>query len=361
MTTVRLGMRRLGTAAAAGALLATASASGAAAAATSGAAAAPATDEVPILGQAFTMGTEEAGPPAVVTVHGVRRTEGATILYWSLGVPVDSPVDNALSFLGPDTSSFYGGNVGPKMGDAALTDVAGGRIYRPLIPSGKFEACACSRNSSLLNLEPGQVSVMWTAVTPVPDDVPTVDVTVAEQLIPDIPVEDGLLLPVAAEQDVVVVGMGWPEVDMALVATATPQDPGFYPLVGRVSDLERTVTTSRGEVSLASDVLFAKDSATLTGQGAATVTAAAAQIKDSETGKALTVTGHADSDGADAYNLALSERRAKAVAAALTKALGPGYTVTTVGKGETQPIASNATPAGKAKNRRVSITYTQGQ
>ena len=355
MSTVRAALRRLGAATAAGALLAAASPSPSAAAATATA------DDVPILGQAFTMGTEKAGPPAVVTVHGVRRIEGATILYWSLGVPADSTVGNAMSFLGPSTSSFYQGNVGPTMGDAALTDVAGARVFRPLATTEKFAPCVCSGVSSLVKLKPGQAAVMWTAVAPLPDDVTTVDVTVAEQLVPDIPVEEGLLLPVAADQDPVIVGMGWPQVDMALVASATPQDPAFYPLVGRVSDLERTVTTSRGEVSLASDVLFAKNSATLSGRGASTVAAAATQIKDSDAGTALTVTGHADSDASDAYNLALSERRAKAVAAALTKALGSGYTITAVGKGETEPIASNATSAGKAKNRRVSITYTEGQ
>lgn len=354
MSTIRVAMRRLGAATAAGALLATGLPSASAPAATTA-------EDIPILGQAFTLGTVKAGPPAVVTVHGVRRIEGATILYWSLGVPADSPMDNAMSFLGPETSSFYQGNVGPRLGDAALTDVSGARVFRPLVPTEKFAPCACSSNSALLNLKPGQASVMWTALAPLPEGVTTVDVTVAEQVVPDIPVDDGLLLPVAAEQDPVILGMGWPEVDMGLVATATPQDPAFYPLVGRVSDLERTVTTSQGEVSLASDVLFAKNSATLTAKGVATVATAAAKIKDSEAGTALTVTGHADSDAADDYNLALSERRAKAVAAALTKALGSGYSITTVGKGETEPIASNATPAGKAKNRRVSITYTEGQ
>ncbi|GAA4394703.1 hypothetical protein GCM10023153_16030 [Ornithinibacter aureus] len=355
MTTIRSSLRSIGAATAVGAVLLVGMPAGSSAAGTSAA------DEVPILGQAFTMGTVQSGPPAVVTVHGVRRVEGATILYWSLGVPVDSPVDNELSFLGPATSSFYAGNVGPTMGDAALTDVTGAQVYRPLVTTEKFAPCACSPVSSLLKVKPGQASVMWTALAPLPEGVTTVDVTVAEQVVPDVTVEEGLLLPVASEQEPVIVGMGWPEVDMNLVGTSTPQDPESYSLVGRVSDLERAVTTSQGEVSLASDVLFAKNSATLTAKGVATVAKAAAQIKASEAGTALTVTGHADSDDSEDYNQALSERRAKAVAAALTKELGSGYSITAVGKGETQPIASNATAAGKAKNRRVSITYTEGQ
>lgn len=96
-------------------------------------------------------------------------------------------------------------------------------------------------------------------------------------------------------------------------------------------------------MSLAADVLFAKDSATLTVEGTKTVADAAAQLKATETGKALTVTGHADSDCSDSYNQELSQRRATAVATALTEILGGGYTFTAVGKVETEPIASNAT------------------
>ena len=108
------GSAQAGTATAVGALLATASASGAAAA--------PSADDIPILGQAFTLGVVKAGPPAVVTVHGVRRIEGATILYWSLGVPTDSPASHGSSFLGPVSTAFYNQPIGPATGDAALTD-----------------------------------------------------------------------------------------------------------------------------------------------------------------------------------------------------------------------------------------------
>ncbi len=69
------------------------------------------------------------------------------------------------------------------------------------------------------------------------------------------------------------------------------------------------------------------------------------------------VAGHTDSDGTDAYNQGLSERRAIAVSSYLkTRAQLMADRFIEVGAGETRPIASNATPAGKAQNRRVEIT-----
>ncbi|MEO8309351.1 MAG: OmpA family protein, partial [Pseudomonadota bacterium] len=65
-----------------------------------------------------------------------------------------------------------------------------------------------------------------------------------------------------------------------------------------------------------------------------------------------TIVGHTDNVGSDAYNQALSERRAKAVAAYLeSKGVAPGRIMAS-GAGESQPVADNATPEGKAQNRR---------
>ena len=69
----------------------------------------------------------------------------------------------------------------------------------------------------------------------------------------------------------------------------------------------------------------------------------------------IDVYGHTDSDGADAYNQTLSERRAQSVADYLTSHGVQSARIATRGFGETQPIASNATPEGKASNRRVEI------
>jgi len=69
----------------------------------------------------------------------------------------------------------------------------------------------------------------------------------------------------------------------------------------------------------------------------------------------LTVVGHTDSTGTQAYNQRLSERRALAVAQYLEGKGVNGMRLATAGKGETQPVASNATEAGRTANRRVEI------
>lgn len=69
----------------------------------------------------------------------------------------------------------------------------------------------------------------------------------------------------------------------------------------------------------------------------------------------IDVLGHTDSDGSDAYNQTLSERRAQAVANYLVGHGVQSARIATRGFGETQPIASNATEDGKAQNRRVEI------
>jgi outer membrane protein OmpA-like peptidoglycan-associated protein len=64
--------------------------------------------------------------------------------------------------------------------------------------------------------------------------------------------------------------------------------------------------------------------------------------------------GHTDSNGADAYNLKLSQQRADAVRDYLVQNAGvpPGQLIAR-GYGETMPVESNTTPDGRANNRRV--------
>ena len=65
--------------------------------------------------------------------------------------------------------------------------------------------------------------------------------------------------------------------------------------------------------------------------------------------------GHTDWIGTDKYNQKLSERRANAVKAYLVSKGVPAEKIFTEGKGKKQPIASNKTREGRAKNRRVEV------
>lgn len=68
----------------------------------------------------------------------------------------------------------------------------------------------------------------------------------------------------------------------------------------------------------------------------------------------ILIVGHTDSDGSDAANLVLSQKRAASVKRALVNEFGiDGNRLTTDGKGESMPLNKNATPAEKAQNRRV--------
>ena len=70
----------------------------------------------------------------------------------------------------------------------------------------------------------------------------------------------------------------------------------------------------------------------------------------------VTVAGHTDSSGADDYNMRLSQQRAQTVATYLNNNGVVTERLAAVGYGETQPVASNDTAEGKARNRRVEIT-----
>ncbi|HET6569060.1 MAG TPA: OmpA family protein [Rhodothermales bacterium] len=69
----------------------------------------------------------------------------------------------------------------------------------------------------------------------------------------------------------------------------------------------------------------------------------------------LVIVGHTDSVGSDSYNQSLSERRAQSAADyLLSQGVAPSR-ISTVGRGESEPVASNETAAGRAQNRRVVI------
>ena len=107
-------------------------------------------------------------------------------------------------------------------------------------------------------------------------------------------------------------------------------------------------------VNMPQDVLFAVDSATLRPDLTRDLqTVAASLLKYPNT--SVEVIGHTDNTGAAAYNMDLSQRRAVSVASVLASNGVPSSRISSLGRGEDQPIASNLTEQGRAQNRRVEI------
>ena len=146
--------------------------------------------------------------------------------------------------------------------------------------------------------------------------------------------------------------------DPVLTATGT-SPPNVKPVLCTADGPGRAAGTKRTVIRLPGDVLFAFGSAELTPAAREAIAAVDDEIGGG-TGT-VTIEGHTDAIGSDADNQALSERRAAAVRGALEAALGSGYQYTSVGFGETRPMAPNAKPDGsddpdgRALNRRVEI------
>ena len=102
------------------------------------------------------------------------------------------------------------------------------------------------------------------------------------------------------------------------------------------------------------DVSFATNQASIDPRFYATLDDVAAVLNRYDQ-SVVDIIGHADSDGAEDYNLDLSRRRASSVAQYLVSRNVLPDRLYVDGRGESAPIASNATAEGKAMNRRVEI------
>jgi outer membrane protein OmpA-like peptidoglycan-associated protein len=118
-----------------------------------------------------------------------------------------------------------------------------------------------------------------------------------------------------------------------------------------------TRETARGLIVNLSDVLFDTASSNLK-PGAREKLARVAGILASHPDLHLEIDGHTDSVGGEDYNQRLSERRAESVRAYLVEQKVPPAAVGTAGFGESRPVATNGTAAGRQQNRRVEIVVT---
>ncbi len=108
------------------------------------------------------------------------------------------------------------------------------------------------------------------------------------------------------------------------------------------------------KVTYAADAFFDFDKAVVKPAGKAKLDDLIAKVKGINL-EVIIAVGHTDSIGSDTYNQKLSVRRAEAVKAYLVSKGIEKNRIYTEGKGEKQPVASNQTKEGRAKNRRVEI------
>ncbi|OWS71181.1 outer membrane protein OmpA [Polynucleobacter campilacus] len=111
---------------------------------------------------------------------------------------------------------------------------------------------------------------------------------------------------------------------------------------------------SQSKITLQADTLYDFDKASLKPEGMATLDKIARDLSKIKL-EVIIAVGNTDSVGTDAYNMALGQRRAQSVKAYLTSKGVDGSRIYTESKGKSNPVASNATAEGRAKNRRTDI------
>jgi outer membrane protein OmpA-like peptidoglycan-associated protein len=351
------------------ALSAPSSATGAASSASSAgrAATGPVTEvgsvDVPVVGTTtITKGREAGGTRARVLVHGVRRVTGATVLYFSVGLPTGSPevAWGSMTNTPSDLRWMYG-NGGSALGTAVLIDMAGKHTYSVLVDE---QSQALASPTAAWPETAGKFYTLYQVLPELPATVTKVDVLIGNSdVVHDVPVENGVLEPALAQTGPLPLGSGWPKIDLAAAANSFRPAESIRKLTRTTSDLKETVvereTPDAVTVDLSADVLFGLDSAELGAEAETTIRAAAEKINAQSDGGRIQVIGYTDNLGSSAHGDVLSKQRAQAVAGVLRPLVSvPGVSYAIEGRGEREPVASNDTEAGRKKNRRVSVAFT---
>ena len=279
------------------------------------------------------------------TVHPIERAGDHVVLTVDYSFSKDSQRTTNLNMqilLGTGRDGING------VSTVRLLDFSGGRVWE----AGRVGSArsATTQDPTLDRLALDRQDQTVTVVTFfAPVDADTVDV-----LIPKV----GLVSDVAVVEG----GSGTP----GLASLGVGDGPVTYdPPVGLESlvrayqgDASATKQGDEQTVVMASDVLFASDSADLSEEAGARVDEVAAQIAQVASGGEVRVVGHTDDVASAEYNMDLSVRRATSVADRMAPVLGSSFTVVKEGKGKTEPAVVGTDAQARAANRRVEIEFT---
>lgn len=111
---------------------------------------------------------------------------------------------------------------------------------------------------------------------------------------------------------------------------------------------------TQSKITLQADTLYDFNKSDLKPEGKATLDKIAKDLSKIKL-EVIIAVGNTDSVGTDAYNMALGQRRAQSVKTYLVSKGVDGSRIYTESKGKSNPVASNATAEGRAKNRRTDI------
>ena len=123
---------------------------------------------------------------------------------------------------------------------------------------------------------------------------------------------------------------------------------------GYLTPKSATSGVSQSKITLQADTLYDFNKSDLKPEGKATLDKIAKDLSKIKL-EVIIAVGNTDSVGTDAYNMALGQRRAQSVKAYLVSKGVDGSRIYTESKGKSNPVASNATAEGRAKNRRTDI------
>lgn len=189
--------------------------------------------------------------------------------------------------------------------------------------------------------------------------------SLSEELVPELPVppEETEIKPIVAPAPTVIA----PPPPLAPAAPEAPPVPPAPPappiekpiekVEAAIPGMEKTVeiVMEKDKIIVQGDVLFATGKSELSRSGKVVVARVAEMMKEIKGLKGVNLEGHTDNLGTDIANEKLSLKRAQAVKDNLVKSGISASIISTRGYGETRPIASNNTPEGRNKNRRVEI------
>src|SRR5690625_5076323 len=286
-------------------------------------------------------------------IHAVQRVPGGTALYYSVGTPPGS----GERYKGLKSFRSMPGLYTEVTGDIYVADLENGKLYRPVYEKG---ANTVTRTYDLEANE-GELVTGFAMFPELDADAEIVQVGFGPGgNVIDVLVGEGELTPIA-DGPGALLGEGWPQLPSeSELAQFDPAE--FTRKIGqRFEDIEGAAqideTATEVHVTLDANVVFAVDKWDLSGKAKERLDSVAADISARGVGE-VEIVGHTDSVGAKDHNQKLSERRAKSVEKYLQSEISDAdVTFKSVGKGESDPIASNSDDEGRAQNRRVEITY----